>query len=156
MSTCGQVLEKCSYNCLAYIQRKNMDEHLKVCSKRGLQKGQRVVSDRELAAERLASVEENLMFLRKALNEEIQMRHDVIGELGSLKRRNQVKFCHVVSDEMLMVIYVRQITDEWTIKVSEVLNLLQKRIEEEKQSRQVDFKDMNGVVENLLKEFKVC
>lgn len=84
------------------------------------------------------------------------MRHDVIGELGSLKRRNQVEFCHKMSDEILMEIYVSQITDEWTIKVSEVLNLLQKRIEEEKESRQLEMKDLNGVVENLLKQFKVC
>lgn len=47
-------------------------------------------TDADMATERLSSMEENLMFLRKALNEEIQMRHDIIGELGSLKKRNQV------------------------------------------------------------------
>lgn len=40
--------------------------------------------------ERLMSIEENLTFLRKALNEEIRMRHDMIVELGQLKKRNQV------------------------------------------------------------------
>lgn len=77
------------------------------------------------------------MMLRKSLNDEIQMRHEMIGELGSLKRRNQV-------------------TDEWTMKVSEVLNLLQKRIEEEKESRTFEIKDLNGVIDNLLKQFQVC
>lgn len=90
--TCGQVLEKCSYNCLAYIQRKNMDKHLKVCSKRpqasiqnGLQR-----ENSEMSNDKMSMLEENLMFLRKSLNEEIQMRHDMIEELGSLKKRNQV------------------------------------------------------------------
>jgi hypothetical protein len=48
-----------------------------------------------------------------------------------------------------------KITDEWTVKVSEVLNLLQKRIEEEKESRQLEVKDMNGIVDNLVKQFQV-
>lgn len=55
-----------------------------------MQNGAKSMLDSELAAERLLSVEEDLKFLRKALNEEIQMRHEIIGELGSLKRRNQV------------------------------------------------------------------
>jgi hypothetical protein len=97
--TCGQVLEKCPYNCLSYIQRKNMDTHLRVCSKRGQTKanGAQIEIDLELTNERLSSVEESLMSLRKALNEEIQMRHDMIGDLGVLKRRNQVNldFCAI-------------------------------------------------------------
>lgn len=90
--TCGQVLEKCPFNCLSYIQRKNMDKHLKVCSKRSQPQNEEKKKeiDDDIATERLSSMEENLLFLRKALNEEIQMRHDIIGELGSLKRRNQV------------------------------------------------------------------
>lgn len=50
---------------------------------------------------------------------------------------------------------MEQITDEWTVKVSEVLNLLQKRIEEEKESRSIEIKDLNEAVANLLKQFKV-
>lgn len=86
-------MEKCSFNCLAYIQRKNMDKHLKVCSKRSSKpfpNGLKSETDAEMAVERLLSVEESLIMLRKSLNEEIQMRHDLIGELGTLKKRNQV------------------------------------------------------------------
>lgn len=39
--------------------------------------------------------------------------------------------------------------------MSEVLNLLQKRIEEERESRKFEIKDLNGVVDNLLKQFQV-
>lgn len=39
--------------------------------------------------------------------------------------------------------------------MSEVLNLLQKRIGEEKESRQFDMKDLNGTIQNLLKQFQV-
>lgn len=48
-----------------------------------------------------------------------------------------------------------QITDEWTVKVSEVLNLLQKRIEEEKESREFEVRDLSRLVENLQKQFQV-
>lgn len=70
-----------------------MDKHLTVCMKRSAKNPlnrQKSESDAEMAVERLLLVEENLMSLRKSLNEEIQMRHEMIGELGSLKRRNQV------------------------------------------------------------------
>jgi hypothetical protein len=51
--------------------------------------------------------------------------------------------------------HISQITDEWTSKVSEVLNLLQKRIEEEKECRQLEIKDFHGVIDGLLKQFQV-
>lgn len=72
-----------------------MDKHLTVCPKRGQfpQNGQKKEALSELDNKRLSSIEENLTLMRKALNEEIQMRHDVIGELGNLKRRNQVDEC---------------------------------------------------------------
>ncbi|CRK93097.1 CLUMA_CG006514, isoform A [Clunio marinus] len=142
--TCGQVLEKCPLNCLSYIQRKNLENHIKTCTKgensnkkmhNGIANFQSLKDSPIIENDRVELIEENLIKLRKSLNEEIQMRHDVIGELGNLKKRNQI-------------------TDEWTVKVSEVLNLLQKRIQEEKESRHLEIKDLNGVVQNLLKEFQ--
>lgn len=82
---CGQVLEKCPNNCLSYIQRKNMERHLKFCTKR-IKNGTED-SDNDT---RISLLEENLMHLRKILNEEIKMRHNVIVDLGDLKRHNQV------------------------------------------------------------------
>lgn len=141
MLTCGQVLEKCPLNCLSYIQRKNMDKHLKVCPKREhalqvQQNGHKNAKDPDQALERLSLIEDNLLMMRKSLNEEIQMRHSMISELGNVKKRNQIN-------------------DEWTIKVSEVLNLLQKRIEEEKESRTYEVKDIIAIINNLQKQFQV-
>lgn len=48
-----------------------------------------------------------------------------------------------------------KITDEWTVKVSEVLNLLQKRIEEERDSRKFETQDLSRIVEGLQKQFQV-
>lgn len=133
--TCGQVLEKCPYNCMSYIQRKNIDKHKKSCTKRNEQPQLVENGSMDISNERLSAIEENLTFLRKSLNEEIRMRHDMIVELGHLKKRNQI-------------------TDEWTSKVSEVLNLLQKRIEEERECRQLEIKDFHGVIDGLLKQFQ--
>lgn len=71
-----------------------MDKHLEVCSKRSQLTKNDITNSRtndlHISSERLSVMEEDLKYLRKALNEEIQMRHTLIGDLGSLKRRNQV------------------------------------------------------------------
>lgn len=87
-------MEKCPYNCVSYIQRKHMDQHVKTCPKRSSMILNGIQSDIDLATlgERLSLIDENLSSMRKALNEEIQMRHEIIGELGGLKRQNQVSF----------------------------------------------------------------
>lgn len=72
-----------------------MDNHVKNCVKRDEKSVpvQNVADD--IQNERLMSIEENLTFLRKSLNEEIRMRHDLIVELGHLKKRNQVCFLYI-------------------------------------------------------------
>lgn len=70
-----------------------MEKHLKVCAKRPqalVQNGMRRDVDSTAENGKMSMLEDNLTFLRKSLNEEIQMRHDMIEELGSLKKRNQV------------------------------------------------------------------
>lgn len=70
-----------------------MEKHLTVCAKRpktSIPNGAKTIADSEFSVDRISMMEENLVFLRKSLNEEIQMRHDMIEELGGLKRRNQV------------------------------------------------------------------
>lgn len=119
-----------------------MDKHLKVCPKREQalavqQNGNaKNAKDPDQALERLSLIEGNLLMMRKSLNEEIQMRLGMISELGNVKKRNQIN-------------------DEWTIKVSEVLNLLQKRIEEEKETRTYEIKDIVAIIESLQKQFQV-
>lgn len=72
-----------------------MDKHLTVCAKRPNPSTPndvpKIIAASEFSDQRILMMEENLIFLRKSLNEEIQMRHDMIEELGGLKRRNQVR-----------------------------------------------------------------
>jgi hypothetical protein len=88
-----------------------MEKHLTSCSKRGntLPIGRKVQTESGLRFTQLSAIEENLMSLRKALNEEIQMRHDMIGELGGLKRRNQVRMMTLCSRRKLT--FLMQIED---------------------------------------------
>jgi hypothetical protein len=68
-----------------------MDKHIKSCTKRDTTMAPAYeLNITEHLNQRLVSMEENLTFLRKSLNEEIQMRHDLIVEMGTLKKRNQV------------------------------------------------------------------
>lgn len=81
-----------------------MEQHFTICAKREKPTQGRCHDDcdKERVVERLSLIEENLMFLRKSLNEEIQMRLEVIGELGALKRRNQVNFDNDVTHIMFV------------------------------------------------------
>ena len=90
MSTCGQVLEKCPNNCTAFIQRKNMDKHLKFCVIRDSTTTASGLKDVSFLNDRLNTMEEDLTYLRKELNEELKMRFEMISDLGQLKKRNQV------------------------------------------------------------------
>lgn len=71
-----------------------MDKHLSQCPKQDKQNGlskKHFHVDVSLEERKLALMEENLISLRKSLNEEIEMRHSMIVELGNLKKRNQVQ-----------------------------------------------------------------
>lgn len=86
-----------------------MDKHLTVCTKRNSRNPlnrQKSEADAELAVERLSLIEENLTSLRKSLNEEIQMRLEMIGEFGSLKRRNQVMTTKMMMNGVFTEIHV--------------------------------------------------
>lgn len=67
-----------------------MDKHVKSCVKRDEKSIPFPKVSDDIQNERLMAIEENLTFLRKSLNEEIRMRHDMLVELGHLKKRNQV------------------------------------------------------------------
>ena len=71
-----------------------MDNHVKNCVKRDEKSVPVQNRADDIQNERLMAIEENLTFLRKSLNEEIRMRHDMIVELGHLKKRNQVCFLY--------------------------------------------------------------
>jgi len=69
-----------------------MESHVKNCVKREEKSVPAQNGSDDIQNERLMAIEENLTFLRKSLNEEIRMRYEMIGELGHLKKRNQVCF----------------------------------------------------------------
>lgn len=66
-----------------------MDKHLKFCVIRD-SKSPNGIKDSSQFNDRLSTMEEDLMYLRKELNEEIKMRYELISDLGHLKKRNQV------------------------------------------------------------------
>lgn len=81
LDKCGQALQKCpNTKCLAYIQRKYLEQHLNDCPKN--QNGESVVDqDDEFFA-----IEQNITKLRSALHEEIRQRHRLIVDIGTLKK----------------------------------------------------------------------
>lgn len=69
-----------------------MEEHLSHCPKRAKPSESPPSNngDIENASVRLSLLEENMVHLRKQFNEEIVMRHQVVSDIGTLKKRNQV------------------------------------------------------------------
>lgn len=116
---------------------------MKLCSKRPqatLPNGLKNEVDSEMTNDKLSMVETNVMFLRKSLNEEIQMRHDMIEELGSLKRRNQVwrvedeNWC---VDEIGLALDYRRVDreSEWSLKFAAEKNRRRKAKSEVRDQR---------------------
>lgn len=134
---CGQVLEKCPNNCLAYVQRKNLEAHLKECPKTTkMENGTNFVTTQSLndVENRLLVLEQDIQTFRSALNEEIRQRLHLITDIGGLKRRNEV-------------------TDEWVAKVSDILAALKKCMNEETQSRCIDVEKCKEDISRLMYQY---
>lgn len=70
-----------------------MDKHLKFCVIRdSTTAAASGLKDISFLNDRLNTVEEDLTYLRKELNEELKMRYEMISDLGQLKKRNQVNY----------------------------------------------------------------
>lgn len=143
IANCGQVLEKCT-NCLeVYVQRKLMSQHLDKCNQRMKHShaatngtsAAAAAADTKYFEDRLRILEDDAASLRAALNDEVRMRLQVVTELGSIKRRNQV-------------------AEEWTSKVGEVLVTLKKCVNEETESRSLEMQDLRLELDKLLVRFK--
>lgn len=71
------MLQKCPNDCLAYVQRKFMEQHMLECPK----KSRNLIEDDEYFV-----IEQNVGLLRSALHEEIRQRHRLITDIGTLRR----------------------------------------------------------------------
>lgn len=85
---------------------------------------------------RLVILEQDIRSIRSTLNEEIRQRHRLIGDVGSLRKRNVV-------------------SDEWTQKAGEVLNVLKKCLNEETDIRTVDIEQLKVDIGRLMYHYKV-
>ncbi|XP_059617427.1 TNF receptor-associated factor 3 [Phlebotomus argentipes] len=136
--SCGQVLEKCPNHCHAYVQRKNLEAHLKECPKTTkATNGSSFVTSQSLndVENRLLVLEQDIQTFRSALNEEIRQRLHLITDIGALKRRNEV-------------------TDEWVAKVSDILAALKKCMNEETQSRCIDVEKCRDDIGRLIYQYQ--
>ncbi|XP_031627898.1 TNF receptor-associated factor 5-like [Contarinia nasturtii] len=80
LDKCKNALQRCPRECLAYIQRKNMEQHLAVCPKK---LNDIVITDHD---DEYYILEQNITLLRSALHEEIRQRHRLIADVGALRK----------------------------------------------------------------------
>ncbi|XP_055296703.1 TNF receptor-associated factor 5-like [Sitodiplosis mosellana] len=83
LDECGQALQKCPNDCLAYIQRKFLEQHLVECPKNPNGNSIASITDRD---DEFFVLEQNITLLRSALHEEIRQRHRLIADVGSLRK----------------------------------------------------------------------
>lgn len=80
-------MQKCPNGCVAYIQRKHIDEHLLDCPKKADTSEKVDTRDGDFnEAEFYLALEQNITSLRSALHEEIRQRHRLIADVGALRR----------------------------------------------------------------------
>lgn len=80
---CSQALQKCPNDCLAYIQRKFMEQHLLDCPKQINGNAIGVTCDDD---DGYFVLEQIITSLQSALHEEIRQRHRLIADVSSLRK----------------------------------------------------------------------
>lgn len=140
------MLEQCPNSCNAYVQRRRIETHLRECPKspttslelysipetNGVTNG----DGDESYHNRISLLEQDIRSLRSILNEEIRQRHRLISDVGGLRKHNVV-------------------SDEWSQKVGEVLNVLKKCLNEETEIRAVDIEQLKVDIGRLMYHYKV-
>lgn len=125
---CEKSLQMCPNNCVAFIQRKNLDEHLKECPK-NLPKSQSndgTDDDDGFDFEQLYSeLEKNIGLLRSCLQEEIRQRHRLIIDVGALRKetmglREQCAFDRQENQFKLDSLLDQQMVDNFIGKCSQI------------------------------------
>lgn len=135
---CGQILEKCPNHCVAYIERKLMIEHLGECPKRPpRQTANKMKNDDTYQnVDKFVLLEQNLITLRSALNEEIRQRHRIISDVGDVRRHSQN-------------------TDICIEKMGEILSVLKKCLAEETERRALEIRGCKEEVDRLDYQYQV-
>lgn len=126
------------------MQRRRIEAHLKDCHKSpktslelyNTPVTNGISNDNDSSHQRLFILEQDIHSLRSTLNEEIRQRHRLISDVGSLRKHNVV-------------------SDEWTQKVGEVLNVLKKCMNEETDIRTVDIEQLKVDIGRLMYHYKV-
>lgn len=85
---------------------------------------------------RLHQLEDDITFVRSALNEETRQRHKLIVDVGNLRQRNAVE-------------------DEWTLKVGDVLASFKKCLGEETENRGIDVQQVRVDIGRLELQYQV-
>lgn len=85
---------------------------------------------------RLHQLEDDIAFVRSALNEETRQRHKLIFDVGTLRQRSAVE-------------------DEWTLKVGDVLTSFKKCLGEETENRGIDVQQVRVDIGRLELQYQV-
>lgn len=156
IQNCGQRLERCPNNCLSYIQRKRMDDHLRECrilspenvppsnydniaqtNGRSPDEGVTHFYPNESEFEsKLLDIEDNIVALRNALNEEIRQRHRLITDVGEVRKQNVA-------------------TDEWSSKINDILDGLKCCLNDESKTRENAIGNCRDEIERIESQYQV-
>lgn len=134
------------------MQRKQLDSHLQTCPRAASPCSSiassnhhtidlpSVPDERRLLVDqlfdRLHQLEDDISFVRSALNEETRQRHKLIVDVGNLRHRNAVD-------------------DEWTLKVGDVLASFKKCLGEETENRGIDVQQVRVDIGRLELQYQV-
>lgn len=113
-----------------------LDNHLKDCPKTNGSTNTATTEHLKDVENRLCILEQDVVALRSAINEETRQRHRLIVDLGGIRKHNQI-------------------ADEWTNKVGDVLAALKKCLNEETESRCIDMQQCKNDIGQLVFQYQV-
>lgn len=125
------MLQKCPGGCLAYLQRKHIEQHLRECPRKIDNDDGRLTS-----YDSLLELEQNVNTLRSALHEEIRQRHRLIADIGEIRKQNQ----HF---------------DSWTEQIEAIHRKLTKSLQDEKNNRTLEIENVRISIDQLSYQYKV-
>lgn len=85
---------------------------------------------------KLLDIEQNIIALRNALNEEIRQRHRLITDVGEIRKQNLV-------------------SDEWAAEVSQFMERVKEKIDDEATARVSDVKSCHDEINRIERQYQV-
>lgn len=171
IEVCGQVLEKCPNACLAYVQRKCMEQHIKQCS--AMMKKNKSSNRSGEGEHNLEPITEVMENGTKQNGNEHNAQHDIqiINDDNDFDKRcfileqnvnalrsalqEEIRQRHRLITDVGELRKQQKATETWLQKIGDILTTLKRCLNDETESRCIDVRNCKKDIDQLVYQFQV-